>query len=136
MEDNKGKCGKYRSDSWEVNSFSENMQRYTAELFDMIEEYNFSDPKDFIKHYFDKARREGKERYMSNHFEDFALAIEAEMCRRKEDIEIDKLRNAKTGQTITIGKSYGAIIDSRDSGRRFIRKKDAEEYLRGLRNKY
>ena len=51
--------------------------------------------------------------------------------KKEENQQIQKLKSAKTGQPITISRSYGIIgPDGKDTGRRFIRKKDAEEYLK------
>lgn len=138
MEYHKKKYGKYRPDEWQIGSFLENAQRYTSELFDLIEANKFSDPEDFIKYYFNRAKKDGKEKYLCKHFEGIALATAAEIQERgeKERIRIEKeqirkLKNAKTGESITLDRSYGVIgPNSEDNGWRFIRKKDAEECLR------
>ncbi len=130
MECNKEKYGKYRPNDWEVNSFSENIQRYTSEIFDIIDEKGFNDPEDFIKYYFNRARKDGKEKYICNHFEDIALAIAIEMRKRLEERQIKKLKKAKTGESIAFDKAYGVVVDGKDTGRRFIRKEDADKYLK------
>src|SRR3989344_1770172 len=54
--------------------------------------------------------------------------------KQRENEQIKKLKSAKTGAPITIDKSYGIIgPDGKDTGKRFIRKEDAENYLRQLR---
>jgi len=60
------------------------------------------------------------------------MSMNLEKNRKKEEDEnIQKLKSAKTGQPITISRSYGIISsDGKDTGRRFIRKEDAEEYLK------
>jgi len=56
--------------------------------------------------------------------------------KKAEDEQLEKLRNAKTGVPITITKAY-AIVDQsgKDDGKRFIRKKDAEDYVKGIYKK-
>lgn len=55
-----------------------------------------------------------------------------EKNRKKEEEEnMKKLKAAKTGQPITISKSYGVTgPNGEDDGKRFVRKEDAEEYLK------
>jgi hypothetical protein len=50
--------------------------------------------------------------------------------KAKEDEQIEKINSAKTGEPITLS-GYG-IVDSsgKDTGKRFIQKEDAEEYMR------
>ena len=51
--------------------------------------------------------------------------------KKEEDENMQKLKSAKTGKPITISKSYGIIgLDGKDTGRRFVRKEDAEKYLK------
>ncbi len=53
--------------------------------------------------------------------------------KKEEDENMQKLKSAKTGQPITISKSYGIIgLDGEDTGKRFIRKGDAEKHLRKI----
>lgn len=53
--------------------------------------------------------------------------------KREEDEQIQKLRSAETGKPITINRSYGIIgPNGEDTGKRFIRKEDADEYLRQM----
>ena len=58
----------------------------------------------------------------------------AEEDRKKEEDEnMKKLKSAKTGQPITISKSYGVVgPNGEDDGKRFVRKEDAENYLKQL----
>ena len=53
--------------------------------------------------------------------------------KNEEEEGMRILKGAKTGDTIIIPNSYGVIIDGKDTGKRFIRKKDAEEYLKRLK---
>ena len=51
--------------------------------------------------------------------------------KREENENMQKLKSAKTGQPITISKSYGVIgPNGEDNGKRFVRKEDAEEHLK------
>lgn len=61
------------------------------------------------------------------------IISQIELRKQKEEEQIKKLKSAKTGVPITIDKSYGIIIDGKDTGKRFIRKEDAEEYLKQLK---
>lgn len=50
--------------------------------------------------------------------------------KKEEDENIQKLKSAKTGQPVTISKSYGIIgPNGEDNGKRFVRKEDAEKRL-------
>jgi len=53
-----------------------------------------------------------------------------EIQKAEEDEEIERvIKSAKTGVPITIKKSYGVIDpDGNDTGKRFFRKEDADEY--------
>lgn len=50
--------------------------------------------------------------------------------KKNEEEQIKKIQSAKTGEPITL-TGYGIIDpDGKDTGKRFIRKEDAEEYAR------
>lgn len=52
--------------------------------------------------------------------------------RAKENEQMKKIQSAETGKPITLS-GYGIIgPDGKDTGKRFIRKKDAEEYQKRL----
>lgn len=51
--------------------------------------------------------------------------------KEEEDENIQKLKSAKTGQPITISKSYGVVgPNGEDDGWRFVRKEDAEKRIK------
>ncbi len=89
----------------------------------------------------DLAYRRGKKDGRAEYIEEGEkLKEQAEYIRRmekkEEDENINKLKSAKTGQTITISKSYGVSgPNGEDDGKRFVRKEDAEEYLKRLNKK-
>jgi len=45
---------------------------------------------------------------------------------------VKKIKSTKTGVPLTIDKAYGIIVDGKDTGKRFIRREYAENYLRQL----
>jgi hypothetical protein len=131
MEYNKQKYGKYRPDDWQIKSFEDYASRYTFDVFDLIEESKISDSEDFIKYYFEKEKEEGwgEEEHLRKHFEKIALATAIEIRRRAEGEQAKRLENAKTGEPITL-TGYGVIdANGKDTGKRFIRKEDADKYL-------
>jgi len=81
------------------------------------------------------AYRQGKKDGRAECIKEAAtLKWQAECIRkmeRKEEAEnMKKLKLAKTGEPITISKSYGVIgPNGEDDGKRFVRKKDAEKKL-------
>lgn len=65
-----------------------------------------------------------------------ALQEAKRVWEQKEEKEMEKAQTVKTGQPITL-RGYGIIgPNGEDNGKRFIRKEDAEKYLKQLkRNK-
>ncbi len=59
------------------------------------------------------------------------INMNPEKQKKEEDEQVQKLKLAKTGQPITIIRSYEIIgRDGRDTDKRFVRKEDAEKYLK------
>lgn len=60
---------------------------------------------------------------------------EQEESRKKEEEQIKKIQSAKTGEPITLS-GYGVVDrNGKDTGKRFARKEDAEEYLKQINKK-
>lgn len=58
--------------------------------------------------------------------------LQKEEQQTKEYVQMKKIQSAETGKPIRLS-GYGIIgADGKDTGKRFIRKKDAEEYQKRL----
>ncbi len=81
---------------------------------------------------YDKGKKDGRREYLD---EEERLKEQDKYLKRMEKEEeaenMQKLKSAKTGQPITISRSYGVIgSNGEDDGKRFVRKEDADKYLK------
>jgi hypothetical protein len=89
---------------------------------------------------YERGKKDGRHEYLKEN-EKFAEQVnylnKTEKDRKKEEDEnMYKLKSAKTGQPIIISKSYGVIgPNGEDDGKRFVRKEDAEKYLKAEEKK-
>jgi len=133
MEHHKKRYGQFTPPGWYKGSLAEHVQSIIFMIFDSLEAEKPKNHQEFIQSHLHKAEWYDEE-YLKKHIIDIALATSIEIEKRIEDKQTEKLKNVKTGDSITIDKSYGVIgPDGKDNGWRFIRKKDADDYLRRLR---
>ncbi len=85
---------------------------------------------------YDKGKKDGRQEYLEEERLNKQVKQIRKMEEKEEDENMQKLKSAKTGQPITISKSYGVSgPNGEDDGKRFIRKEDAEEHLKRLNKK-
>ena len=130
MQRNKQKHGKYKIKD-DYDNHSEYLEKHIFDILDILEQNKYDDPEDFIKWALKKDNWKNHD-YLREHIQAITLIIAKQLQWQGEDIEVEKLMKAKTGQPLEFTGYEVVDKNGNGTGRFFARKEDAEEYQKAL----